>query len=113
MRHDRRIVIESFSMAAVRRVITRKQPPWRASMPEPLAALDDAGKAAVLSYDVPEPISYSGRNFLELPLDAAAFTVVVPPLPVASAIEDQPVGRDLAVRRPALLAPADVVLVGD
>lgn len=46
-------------------------------MTEPLAALDAAGKAAVISYDVPEPTSYSGRNFIELPLPDDAFTTVV------------------------------------
>jgi hypothetical protein len=46
-------------------------------MTEPLAALDPNGSATVISYDVPEPISYSGRTFLEIPLPPQAFTTVV------------------------------------
>jgi len=41
---------------------------------DPLIKLEEGGKAPVLSYNVPEPTSYSGRNFVELKLDEAYFT---------------------------------------
>ena len=34
---------------------------------EPMIKLEPGGKAPILSYNVPEPTSYSGRNFIELP----------------------------------------------
>ncbi len=39
----------------------------------PLITFDPDGKAAVLSYDIPEPTSYSGRNLIELDLPASHF----------------------------------------
>ena len=33
---------------------------------EPMIKLEPGGKAPILSYDVPEPTSYSGRNFIEM-----------------------------------------------
>jgi hypothetical protein len=41
---------------------------------EPLIKLEPGGKAPVLSYNVPEPTSYSGRNFIELEYPADYFT---------------------------------------
>jgi hypothetical protein len=87
-------------------------------MPEPLAALDAAGKAAVLSYDVPEPISYSGRNFIEIPLSGDAFTtVVVSPKALPGSIEAEALEPSIhsilksapraAVVNPVHLAPDD------
>jgi hypothetical protein len=35
-------------------------------MSDPIIKLDSNGKGAVLSYNVPEPTSYNGRNFIEL-----------------------------------------------
>src|SRR6266536_5541233 len=35
---------------------------------EPMIKLEPGGKAPILSYNVPEPTSYSGRNFIELEL---------------------------------------------
>lgn len=35
---------------------------------EPIVKLDDKGAASVISYNVPEPTSYTGRNFIELSL---------------------------------------------
>lgn len=35
---------------------------------EPLIKLEPGGKAPILSYNVPEPTTYSGRNFIELDL---------------------------------------------
>ncbi len=40
----------------------------------PLIALEEGGRAAVLSYNVPDPSSYSGRNFIELDFAPAYFT---------------------------------------
>ncbi|WKX69578.1 hypothetical protein [Streptomyces sp. XD-27] len=38
-------------------------------MAEPISKFDPAGKATILSYNVPEPTSYSGRNIIALDLD--------------------------------------------
>ncbi|MGW7386562.1 hypothetical protein [Streptomyces sp. NPDC054794] len=38
-------------------------------MAEPISKFDPNGKASVLSYNVPEPTSYSGRNIIALDLD--------------------------------------------
>ncbi|HEY0081008.1 MAG TPA: hypothetical protein VGB73_20555 [Pyrinomonadaceae bacterium] len=35
---------------------------------QPIIKLDDKGTASVISYNVPEPTSYTGRNFIELSL---------------------------------------------
>ena len=40
---------------------------------EPLIKLDPSGTAPVLSYNVPEPTSYVGRNFIDLQFDKALF----------------------------------------
>jgi hypothetical protein len=40
---------------------------------DPMIKLDPGGKATILSYNVPEPTSYSGRNLIELALDASYF----------------------------------------
>jgi hypothetical protein len=37
-------------------------------MAEPLVQLEPGGKASLLRYDIPEPTSYPGRNFIELDL---------------------------------------------
>jgi hypothetical protein len=44
-----------------------------AEKPDPLVSLDPNGKAALISYDVPEPTSYAGKNFIELVFDASYF----------------------------------------
>src|SRR5204862_5260639 len=40
---------------------------------EPMIKLEPGGKAPILSYNVPEPTSYSGRNFIDLQIDKASF----------------------------------------
>ena len=40
---------------------------------EPMIKLDPGGKAPILSYNVPEPTSYSGRNFIELDFGPSYF----------------------------------------
>lgn len=47
----------------------RDTPPDRA----PLVEFDPEGNAPILSYNVPEPTSYSGRNYLELGIDSDWF----------------------------------------
>ena len=43
-------------------------------MSDPIIKLDTNGQAAVISYNVPEPTSYSGRNIIELDFDEGVFT---------------------------------------
>ena len=51
-------------------------------MPEltraPLVDLQPGGTPAIISYQVPEPMSFSGRNYIDLALPASAFPVVQP-----------------------------------
>jgi hypothetical protein len=52
--------------------------------PEPMIKLEPGGTAPILSYNVPEPTSYSGRHVVELDIDADWFTpeaLKVPPPP--------------------------------
>jgi len=49
---------------------------------EPMIKLEPGGKAPVLSYKVPEPTSYSGRNFIEMQLTEDYFkpnSKIIPP----------------------------------
>lgn len=46
--------------------------------PEPMIKLEPNGSAPVLSYNVPEPTSYSGRNFIDLQLGASYFKTTPP-----------------------------------
>ena len=57
-------------------------------MAQPLVALDPEGTPAIISYNIPEPTSYSGRHVIELKLAADAFTevVMVPPAAPASTL---------------------------
>jgi hypothetical protein len=51
---------------------------------EPMIKLEPGGTAPILSYNVPEPTSYSGRHVVELDIDADWFTpeaLKVPPPP--------------------------------
>jgi hypothetical protein len=43
-------------------------------MSKPLVALAPQGTPAVISYNISEPTSYSGRNIIELELEAEDFT---------------------------------------
>jgi hypothetical protein len=40
----------------------------------PFTQLDPAGKPAIISYNVPEPTSYSGENLIELQFEASIFS---------------------------------------
>ena len=42
-------------------------------MSEPIIKMDAAGQASIISYNVPEPTSYSGRNIIELEFDIEVF----------------------------------------
>ena len=48
---------------------------------EPMIKLDPSGKAPILSYNVPEPTSYSGSNIIELDLSANFFTAAAKKVP--------------------------------
>lgn len=52
-----------------------------ASDNEPLIRLEPGGKAPILSYDLPEPSIYFGRNFIELDYDDSFFTAKARKLP--------------------------------
>lgn len=45
---------------------------------EPMIKLEPSGIAPVISYNVPEPTSYSGRNFIDLQLGASYFKPTPP-----------------------------------
>jgi hypothetical protein len=46
-----------------------------ATPPAPMITLEPGGVAPVLSYNVPEPTTYSGRNFIDLQFPASYFVV--------------------------------------
>src|SRR4051812_15674108 len=45
---------------------------------KPIIELDTAGSATVVSYDLPEATSYSGRHYIELALNSTDFREEVP-----------------------------------
>lgn len=82
--------------------------------PPPLVALDGNGQATILSYNVPEPISYSAANYIEIPLPADAFAEVVVgpsavPNPAGLVSPFGDAGMPHAANPPALVAPPAVV----
>lgn len=71
------------------------------SVPEPMIRLEPGGIAPILSYNVPEPTSYSGRHVIELDVAAEWFApeaLKVPPPPPAS----PPPGTPPRVVRPQI-----------
>jgi Big-like domain-containing protein len=58
-----------------------------ASANEPMVKLDPDGKASILSYNVPEPTSYPGRNYIDLQLDPSWFKQGVSPAPKPDAVK--------------------------
>ena len=50
-------------------------------MGEPIIKMDSSGKASIISYNVPEPTSYSGRNMIELEFDESIFTEAAKAIP--------------------------------
>jgi hypothetical protein len=62
-----------------------------ATSTEPLIQLEPGGKAPILSYDLPEPSIYFGRNFIELDYDDSFFTAKAkkgPPADVRSPLQN-------------------------
>src|SRR5688572_29102510 len=49
------------------------------SSSEPMIKLDPSGQAPILSYNVPEPTSYAGRNFIDLGIPQDWFVEVEVP----------------------------------
>ena len=53
---------------------------------DPLIQLEVGGTAPVLRYDIPEPTSYEGKNFIALSLDGDVFEPVARDMPVADSL---------------------------
>lgn len=64
------------------------------SVVEPIAAFDPKGKAAVISYNVPEPSTFSGRNYIELDFGADVFETIAEPAASAAESSDKPVSKE-------------------
>ena len=56
--------------------ITCQEIPVADGKTAPLAALDPAGASVMVGYDVPQPMSHSGHNYIDLGQPAAAFLTV-------------------------------------
>jgi hypothetical protein len=54
----------------------------------PLIQLEAGGTAPVLRYDIPEPTSYEGKNFVELGFDDDVFLPVADEMPTAEATKE-------------------------
>lgn len=77
--------------------------------PEPMTKLQPGGVAPVISYNVPEPTTYSGRNFIDLQFPASYFVVGTHP---AAAVEPSTAHvKALASSDPSLDAQADAALI--
>ena len=57
---------------------------------EPMIRLEPNGTAPILSYNVPEPTSYAGRNFIDLQLPASYFVQSSTPTSLASTTVEEP-----------------------
>jgi len=68
------------------------------SSPEPMVRLQPGGVAPIISYNVPEPTTYSGRNFIDLQFPASWFAVPAHP---ASLVAPSAIGTG------SVAAPAD------
>ncbi|WCN78928.1 hypothetical protein [Micromonospora sp. LH3U1] len=68
----------------------------------PLVALETGGVATVLSYNVPEPTAYPGRNLIDLPFDASYFTSAVAQAPDRLTLEGRPIGEVIGIVRDSL-----------
>lgn len=56
--------------------VTCEEVPVSTSQPNPLASLQPDGSPLVINYQVPEPIAFSGSNYIEIRLPAEAFKSV-------------------------------------
>ncbi|MFI5490019.1 hypothetical protein [Micromonospora echinaurantiaca] len=72
------------------------------SGPTPLVALESAGQATILSYNVPDPTAYPGRNCIDLPFDASYFTEEVAKPPARAALTGKPMAEILPIVRRSL-----------
>jgi hypothetical protein len=61
---------------------------------EPLVRLEPGGKAPILSYNLPEPAIYFGKNFIELEHDADVFTDVAWERPDTPELDPTPPAED-------------------
>jgi len=68
---------------------------------EPMIQLDPGGKAPILSYNVPEPTSYSGRNIIEIEFPKAHFKKEFSTKPAAS-VRTTLKGADIATVKTAV-----------
>ncbi|MFF5180045.1 hypothetical protein ACFY2Q_18645 [Micromonospora sp. NPDC000316] len=68
----------------------------------PLVALESGGEATVLSYNVPEPTAYPGRNLIDLPFDASYFTATAAQAPDRVDLAGRPLGEVVGVVRDSL-----------
>ncbi|MFC4019987.1 hypothetical protein ACFOW4_18860 [Micromonospora sp. GCM10011542] len=68
----------------------------------PLVALETGGQATVLSYNVPEPTAYPGRNFIDLPFDASYFTSAVTQAPDREVLAGRPLGEVVGIVQDSL-----------
>jgi Bacterial Ig domain len=76
------------------------------SMGEPTIKLEANSSASVLSYDVPEPTSYSGRNYIAMEIDRDWFqasSIPAPPAPPASPAGGQVLSQSPTTNEPAAL----------
>ena len=71
-----------------------------ASTPEPMVRLQPGGVAPIISYNVPEPTTFSGRNFIDLQFPASHFVVPAHPAALA-APSTEDVQRSRRSRPPA------------
>ena len=73
--------------------------------PDPMMKLEPGGVAPIISYNVPEPTTYSGRNFIDLQFPASYFVVGANPTALRTALARNLTGPDEE-------APASLALPG-
>ncbi|TCO60496.1 hypothetical protein [Actinocrispum wychmicini] len=86
-------------------ISSQRIPMPTASPVQPLVALDPGGAPVVLSYDVPEPTSYRGKQIVELDFPADVFA--------AKPAEEEPVRGTTTPIRPAARNLNDLLVDGD
>jgi Bacterial Ig domain len=65
------------------------------SIPDPMVKLEPGGVAPIISYNVPEPTVYSGRNFIDLQFPASYFVVGTNPAGFTAAVAPKLLNSDL------------------
>ena len=79
--------------------------------PEPMIKLEPGGTAPILSYNVPEPTSYTGRHVIEMDFAADVFSAAalkIPALPSAP----PPAAPPVTFRQPEVLRATDIGRTG-